>query len=114
MHVAQVTTFGTAPQWTEQDDVAPGQGEALVKVGLAALNPFDLRVAGGNFYVRPDLPYVPCGEGFGMVVRSERLKAGTRVRFGAKVRPGALAGLVAVADETLAPVPDEVGDEVAA
>ncbi|MBO3745271.1 zinc-binding alcohol dehydrogenase family protein [Streptosporangiaceae bacterium NEAU-GS5] len=114
MYVAQLTEFGTAPEWTEHDDVEPGPGEALVKVSLAALNPFDLRVAGGNFYVRPGLPYVPCGEGFGTVVRSSRFAAGARVRFGAPVRPGALAGLVAVADDTLAPVPDSVTDEVAA
>jgi NADPH:quinone reductase-like Zn-dependent oxidoreductase len=46
---------------------------------MTAVNPFDLRVATGAFYIRPNLPYVPCGEGVGTVVAgSERLPAGAR------------------------------------
>ncbi len=81
---------------------------------LGALNPVDIKVASGGFYGNvPSLPYVPGSEGMGVVRTSERLAPGTRVRFGAS-RPGALAELVAVPEESLVVVPDAVDDAFAA
>jgi NADPH:quinone reductase-like Zn-dependent oxidoreductase len=62
---------------------------------------------------------VPGVEGSGTVIESERLPAGTRVRFESSALPGfgargTLAERAAVPDESLAELPDDVDDEVAA
>jgi NADPH:quinone reductase-like Zn-dependent oxidoreductase len=84
-----------------------------VEVRVAALNPVDLKIASGTFYgARPAPPYVPGSEGMGVVRASQSWSPGTRVRFGAS-RPGGLAEVVAVPDDALVAVPDEVEDAVA-
>jgi NADPH:quinone reductase-like Zn-dependent oxidoreductase len=113
MHVAQVKQFGETPLTARAPEPIPASGEALVEVLVSALNPFDLRVAGGDFYLRPQLPYVPGGEGAGVVLHSDRWPAGTRVRFGA-ARPGGIAQRVAVPDDQLVEIPEEVPDAIAA
>ncbi|EQD60316.1 Alcohol dehydrogenase zinc-binding domain protein, partial [mine drainage metagenome] len=83
MRAAILEHFGEAPVLREMYEPVPGPGEALVEVGMAALNPVDLRVATGTFYgARPELPYVVGSEGMGVVRASERWPVGQRVRFG--------------------------------
>ncbi len=114
MRAAILEQFGQAPVSGEMQEPVPGPGEALVEVGVAALNPVDLRVATGTFYgARPELPYVVGSEGMGVVRSSERWPVGQRVRFGS-ARPGALTELVAVPDDHLVAVPDAVSDALAA
>ncbi len=116
MRAAILEQFGQAPVSGEMREPVPGPGEALVEVGVAALNPVDLRVATGTFFgARPELPYVVGSEGMGVVRASERWTVGQRVRFGfGSARPGALAELVTVPDDHLVAVPDAVSDALAA
>lgn len=46
----------------------PGRDEALVKVAASPINPSDLAVLHGRYGFKPDLPFVPGGEGSGTVV----------------------------------------------
>ena len=114
MRAAILEHFGEAPVSGEMQEPVPGPGEALVKVGMAALNPVDLRVATGTFYgARPELPYVVGSEGVGVVRASRRWPVGQRVRFGS-ARPGAVAEIVTAPDDSLVAVPHAVSDPLAA
>lgn len=117
MRSAIVHQPGMLPRPGETDAPSPGQGEALVAVSAAALNPVEIRVAAGAMGPL-DVPYVPGLEGVGTVVSSARIQAGTRVRFESHLpgfgKNGALAEQVAVDEETLIPLPDAVPTEVAA
>ena len=95
------------------------QGEAVVELLAAALNPADLAIASGQFPAgSPSLPYVPGIEGVGRVVSSKRFDPGTRVWASGRglgvARDGVLAEMFAAADEALVEVPDDASDVVAA
>jgi len=47
---------------------SPGRDEVLVKMAASPINPSDLAVLHGRYGFRPDLPFVPGGEGSGTVV----------------------------------------------
>jgi NADPH2:quinone reductase len=90
--------------------VAPGS--SLVRVRVAALNPVDLAIAAGRFYMPlPEPPFTPGAEAVGEVVSSAAYPAGTRVWCLAMV--GCLAELVVAPDDGLVPVPDGLSDELA-
>ncbi len=114
VRAAVLERFGSPPRPGEVEEPVAADGEALVAVRLGSLNPVDIKIASGSFFgSMPSLPYVPGSEGMGLVRTSERLAPGTRVRFGTS-RPGALAELVAVPEESLVAVPDAVDDAFAA
>jgi NADPH:quinone reductase-like Zn-dependent oxidoreductase len=111
MKAAVVREVGSLPEPGELPDPQRGEGEALVEVHTAALNPIDLTIASGRFYAGPPkLPYAPGREGVGVVRESGSAEPGTRVRFerdsgyGAN---GSVAELIAVDDASLVPLPDE-------
>jgi NADPH:quinone reductase-like Zn-dependent oxidoreductase len=108
---AVVREVGSPPEPGELPDPQRAKGEALVEVHAAALNPIDLVIASGRFYVGPpQVPYAPGREGVGVVRESDGTGAGTRVRFerdsgyGAN---GSVAELIAVDDASLVPLPEE-------
>jgi NADPH:quinone reductase len=75
MRAAIVRGEGDAPVVGAVDEPVPADGEVLVDVELAALNPIDLHIANGRFRDGPpQVPYVPGVEGVGTV-------DGQRVRF---------------------------------
>ena len=118
MKAAVVREVGSPPEPGELPDPQRGDGEALVDVHTAALNPIDLAIAGGRFYAGPpQVPYAPGREGVGIVRESESIAAGTRVRFerdsgyGAN---GSVAELIVVDDASLVPLPDDANDALAA
>lgn len=114
MRAALLERFGSPPRLGEVNEPVAAHGEAVVAVRLGALNPVDIKIASGGFFGSvPSPPYVPGNEGMGMVRSSERFEPGARVRFGAS-RPGALAELAVVPEESLVAVPDGVEDAVAA
>ena len=58
-----------------------GEGQALVEMGAAGLNPVDLAIASGRFYgYRPDPPFVAGREGWAAWSRAPTLAPGTRVQ----------------------------------
>ncbi len=114
MKVALLEEYGGIPEVAEADVPLPGDGESLIKVSFASLNPVDLRIAAGNFYSgSPNLPYVPGSEGVGTVVNSSNRPEGSRVRFGS-ARPGAFAEYVVASEPSLLEIPDGLPEEDAA
>ena len=90
----------------------------MVRVTAAPVVPLDLLCASGTSYFGvPATPYVPGGQGVGIVESSESLAPGTRVWFFATagMRPGdgSLAELAAVPDADVVPLADEVPDPLA-
>lgn len=53
--------------WTELPTPAPGPEEVLVAIQAASLNFPDVLMAGGNYQVKPTLPFVPGSEWAGVV-----------------------------------------------
>jgi NADPH:quinone reductase len=118
VRAAVIRGVGAPPEPGELSDPERGDGEALVDVYAAALNPIDLTIASGRFYAGPpQVPYAPGREGVGVVRESDRVAPGTRVRFerdsgyGAN---GSVAERVVVDDEALVPLPEHADDVVAA
>jgi NADPH:quinone reductase-like Zn-dependent oxidoreductase len=107
-----VPARGAPPERAEVPGPAPAAGRALVAVRAASVNPVDLAIAAGRFYLPvPDPPYVPGAEGVGEVVASDRHPPGTRVWCLAMT--GCLAEAVSAPAELVAPVPDELDDATA-
>jgi NADPH:quinone reductase len=119
MRAAVVQAIGSPPSAGEADEPVREPGSALVAVAAAPLNPVEIRVAAGRHPRRAEPPYVPGLEGAGTVIESERLEPGTRVRFESPALPGfgargTLAERAAVPEESLAELPGDVEDDVAA
>jgi NADPH2:quinone reductase len=118
MRAAVVREVGSPPEPGELADPERSDGEALVEVHAAALNPIDIAIASGRFYAGPPhVPYAPGREGVGAVRDAEGIAPGARVRFerdsgyGAN---GSVAELIVVAEEACVPLPDDADDNVAA
>lgn len=118
MRAARIRGWGEAPHVEDVPAPVAGEGEALVRVEVAAVSHLDVTVAGGDFGIKPNLPYVGGVEGCGVVVTSERFAPGTRVilRGGGigLVRDGTWAELVVTKDKTLTELPGGLAPEVGA
>jgi NADPH:quinone reductase-like Zn-dependent oxidoreductase len=119
MRAAVVQAVGSPPAAMEVDEPVREPGSAVVAVTAAPLNPVEVRVAAGRHPRPAEPPYVPGLEGTGTVLESDRLEPGTRVRFESAALPGfgargTLADRAAVPEESLAELPDDVDDEIAA
>lgn len=110
MNAAVVHSFDHPPRFESFAEPAPIEGEVLVQVCAAALNPSTRLLAAGRHYASPPhLPFV-CGvEGVG------RLEDGSRVFFGVRRPPnGSMCQRTAVPRMFCWPVPDAVSDVLAA
>jgi NADPH:quinone reductase-like Zn-dependent oxidoreductase len=110
MNSAVVHSFGKPPRFESFPDPVPVDGEVLVHVAAAALNPSTRLLASGLHYASPQqLPFV-CGvEGVG------RLEHGTRVFFGVRRPPnGSMCQRTCVPQAFCWPLPDGLNDIVAA
>jgi NADPH2:quinone reductase len=119
MRAAVVTEVGRPPRPGDVPAPAAGDGQALVSVTAAPLNPIEIRIAAGRFARRPQVPYVPGGEGVGTLAQDrDGFAAGTRVRFETPLpgwgANGGLAELAAVYADSLVELPDAAGDALAA
>ncbi|MGC4110125.1 MAG: hypothetical protein QM747_06815 [Nocardioides sp.] len=88
-------------------------------MSAAPVVPLDLLCASGTSYFGvPATPYVPGGQGVGVVESSDTIAAGTRVWFfataGMQPGDGSLAEHCAVPDAAVVPLAPEVPDELAA
>ena len=73
MRAALIAEAGSPPQIVDRDEP---EGDVVVDVTAAPLNPVDLSIASGRFYAGPpNTPYVPGVEGVG------RAADGTRYWF---------------------------------
>jgi NADPH:quinone reductase len=63
-----------------------GAGQAVVRIHAAGVNPFDTYMRAGTYAIKPQLPYIPGGEGAGVVHSVAegvtRFKVGDRVYVG--------------------------------
>jgi NADPH:quinone reductase-like Zn-dependent oxidoreductase len=119
MRAAVLHTPGSPPSYGEHPAPVPATGSTLVRVTAAQVVPLDLLCASGTSYFGvPATPYVPGGQGVGIVEASDAHPAGTRVWFftPAGMRPGdgSLAELCLVPDGDAVPLEAGVPDELAA
>ena len=103
---------GAPPEVREVPVLEPGPGQSLIRLRAAALNPVDLAIASGRFYMPvPAPPYVAGAEAVGEVERSAAHAPGTRVW--ALTTTGAFADRFVADDDTLVPVPEGPDDATA-
>ncbi len=88
MKAIVVHQFGGPEVMKLEEFPAPkaGAGQVMVRVRAAGVNPFDTYVRSGTYAIRPHLPFVPGGEGAGVVEAVgegvTRVKPGDRVYVG--------------------------------
>src|SRR5580658_5338554 len=117
MRAATVSRLGQVPELAERDDPRRAPGHTLVRLTAAALNPIDLLISSGGHPIGvPPVPHVPGVEGVGTVLESEGHPVGARVRVSVPgcFVDGTLADLVVAPDAACLPVPDGLGDDLAA
>ncbi len=100
----------------ELPDPEPGPGQALVRVVLSPIHNHDLWTVRGSYGFKPEMPARAGTEAVGVVEALgegvEGLAVGQRVATGGSF--GAWAELIVAPAAGLVPVPDTIGDEVAA
>jgi NADPH2:quinone reductase len=107
MRAAVLHDYGV-PSAGEFEEPAAADGQAVVEVLAAGLNPVDVAICAGRFYAgKPPLPCVAGREGVGML-------DGARVYFDGPVAPfGSMAQRALVDPDHTYSVPDGVPDGVA-
>ena len=112
MRAMVVHAHGEAPRLADVPEPVPDEGQALVTVRAAPINPADVAIAAGRFYREvPPPPFVAGSELVGEVERSDRFPAGTRVWGLCAV--GGLAERAVVPDDVLVPIPAGLEDGMA-
>jgi NADPH:quinone reductase-like Zn-dependent oxidoreductase len=108
MRAAVLESHDAPPRAGKFEEPRAGDGEAVIEVAVAGLNPVDIYTASGDFPGRvPPLPSVVGHEGIGTL-------AGRRVYFDRPIAPfGSMAERALVDAEALIDVPDEVEDGLA-
>ncbi len=122
MRVVRFHEFGNEDvlRLEEIPDPIPGDGEALVRIKVAAVNPGDMTIRAGRWSLWPiPLPFVLGSEGAGIVEQGGgRFKAGDQViisggGFGMQ-KDGLYVERAAVSEALLAPLPPGLSLEQAA
>jgi NADPH:quinone reductase-like Zn-dependent oxidoreductase len=110
MDAAVVRELGQAPEFGQFDEPVPAEGEVLVTVKAAALNPSAKATASGAHYAsQREVPFVAGLDGVGV------LADGKRVFFGGPRAPfGTFAQKAAVHQARCWAIPDDVDDVTAA
>jgi NADPH:quinone reductase len=104
----QITEFGGPEKLNlvELPDPIPGTGEKLVRISRTGVNFADTHTTKNGYIAAQQLPFIP-GQEFSGITED-----GVRV---AGITPsGAYADTIAVSEDRLVPIPDEVDDEQAA
>jgi NADPH:quinone reductase-like Zn-dependent oxidoreductase len=119
MKAAVLHTPGQPPSYGEHAAPSASSGSALVRVTAAPVVPLDLLCASGTSYFGvPRTPYVPGGQGVGVVESSDAHPVGARVWFfataGMTPGDGSLGELCRVPDADVVPLESGVPDELAA
>jgi NADPH2:quinone reductase len=106
VRAAVVSELGQPPSPGELPEPSAGDGEVVLEVLAAPLNPVDVAVSTGAFYGgHPDLPYVPGTEAVGRVRGSGEVVWAFGAGFGL-ARNGGMAELAVMPEERLVPVPE--------
>jgi NADPH2:quinone reductase len=113
MRAAMITELGANPVVQDVDPPERGPGQALIAMNAVALNPVDLAITAGTFYLgHPPLPFAAGREGVGRVIEGEWLAPGTRV-YARVAASGSLADRF-TADESETWELPELGDDAVA
>ncbi|MEA2494526.1 MAG: hypothetical protein QOJ29_2437 [Thermoleophilaceae bacterium] len=114
MRAALVEQVGQPPVVGEVAEPQRGEGQALIEVTAAAINPIDISISLGKFYGgTPDVPYVMGREAVGRVIEGDTLEPGTQVWF--QPPAGGAFAEYAIADEEQAiKLPDGTDHSLAA
>jgi NADPH:quinone reductase-like Zn-dependent oxidoreductase len=110
VHAAVLHEHGT-PVYDEFPEPEAAEGQVVVEVAAAGLNPVDVAKANGTFYAgKPPLPSVAGQEGVGVVAGA----GGRRVYFDRPIPPsGSMAQRALVDAASLMDVPDGLDDGLA-
>ncbi|HET7071021.1 MAG TPA: zinc-binding alcohol dehydrogenase family protein [Nocardioides sp.] len=119
MRAAVLHTPGRPPSYGEHPAPTRAPGSTVVRVTAAPVVPLDLLCASGTSYFGvPATPYVPGGQGVGVVETSDVHPTGARVWFfataGMAPGDGSMAERCGVPDGDVVPIGAEVPDELAA
>src|SRR3954470_536878 len=114
MLAARIHELGAEPVVEQADEPAPRDGGLLVELGAASINPVDLTISRGAFYMpTPPRPYVAGQEGVGRVLSGgARFAPGTRV-YTDRARSGTLAERFVTAEADAYELPDGDDDALA-
>src|SRR5215207_6459702 len=108
MRAVQIQEFG-GPDVLEVVDVpdpVPAQGEVVVDVGRAGMNFADTHQRENVYLAKAEVPLIPGQEIAGRTADGRRVAA--------MIPNGAYAERVAVSEDALVPIPDDVTDDQAA
>ena len=109
MRAALIRAAGSSPELVA--DHGEPEGDVVVDITAAPLNPVDLSIAGGRFYAGPpNAPYVPGVEGVGHTGDCVRLWFETGAGYAGD---GSMAERAAVRPEMAVELPDGVDDALA-
>jgi len=110
MHAAVLHEHGATPLYESFEEPVAGDGQVVVEVSAAGVNPVDVRKASGTFVSGPPpLPSVVGSEGVGRIAAD-----GRRVYVGAPVAPyGTFAERVLVDADDPIELPDAIDDGLA-
>lgn len=109
MHAAVLHAYGV-PRYDAFEEPVAGEGQVVVEVAAAGLNPVDVSKAAGTFYAgKPPLPSIAGQEGVGRVAGTDR-----RVYFDRPILPyGSMAERALVDPDSLMDLPDGLDEGVA-
>jgi len=97
----------------EAPDPTPAEGEVVLRVKYAGLNPADRYLAEGQYPARPAFPHILGRDAIGIVEETGEKRIILRGPVGVS-KPGTFAEQVAVPEDWLMPVPDGWSDKEAA
>ena len=101
---AVIAAWGEPPEVHEMPAPTRRPGRALVRLEAAAVNPVDLAIGAGRFYLPlPDPPFAAGVEAVGEVLESDAHEPGTRV-WCLQAAAGCWAGVFEAPDDRLVPV----------
>jgi NADPH2:quinone reductase len=108
MRAIQIEEFGgpEVMHLAELPDPEPAEGEVIVEVTRAGINFADTHVTRNDYLAKQELPLIPGGEVAGRTADGRRVAA--------LLMNGGYAQKVAVPEQVLVPIPDQVSDEAAA
>ena len=98
----------------EVDDLRPGPGQVVVRVGASPVNFPDVLMCRGEYQVKPPLPFTPgvelCGEVVELGADVTGVAVGERVIGGAVMPHGAFAEFALMDAQRLLPAPEALDD----
>jgi NADPH:quinone reductase-like Zn-dependent oxidoreductase len=113
MKAAVLEEIGKPPVYGDFDEPQRSQGQSLIEVSAAPLNPVDLWISSGKHHAgTPPVPSVVGREAAGTVIESDTIESGTRVY--APVGSAAMAERLVAPDDELVELPEGVEDALAA